>query len=93
MEMKALQRRGMSAEMAKMQYEPFKTNYITLFNSTSNYLIFMWPAMMAVVLLQVILLAMAVSFAEDSEIQVHSIKNHNIENRKNPNRERFYQHH
>ena len=67
MEMKALQRRGMNAEMAKMQYEPFKTNYITLFNSTSNYLIFMWPAMMAVVLQQVILLAMAVSFAEDFE--------------------------
>ena len=64
-DIKTLQRKGMTAEMAKTQYEPFKANYITLFNTTSNYLIFMWPAMMAVVLQQVILLAMAVSFAAE----------------------------
>lgn len=64
-EIKAMQRKGMSAEMAKTQFEPFKANYITLFNTTSNYLIFMWPAMMAVVLQQVILLAMAVTFSEE----------------------------
>jgi len=64
-EMKALQKQGMNAEMAKTKYEPFKANYITLFNTTSNYLIFMWPAMMAVVLQQVILLAMAVTFSEE----------------------------
>ena len=64
-EIKTLQRKGMSPEMAKSQYEPFKANYITLFNTTSNYLIFMWPAMMAVVLQQVILMAMAVTFAEE----------------------------
>lgn len=64
-EIKALQRKGMNAEIAKTQYEPFKANYITLFNTTSNYLIFMWPAMMAVVLQQVILMAMAVTFAEE----------------------------
>ncbi|WOC52825.1 ABC transporter permease [Bergeyella porcorum] len=67
MEIKTLQRRGMTAEIAKTQYEPFKANYITLFNTTSNYLYFMWPAMMAVVLQQVILLAMAVSFAAEFE--------------------------
>lgn len=65
MEMKTIQRKGMNVEMAKTQYEPFKTNYITLYNTTSNYLVFMWPAMMAVVLQQVILLAMAVSFATE----------------------------
>lgn len=64
-EIKALQKAGMSAEMAAAQYEPFKANYITLFNTSSNYLIFMWPAMMAVVLQQVILLAMAVTFSEE----------------------------
>ncbi len=64
-EIKALQRKGMSAEAAKTQYEPFKANYITLFNTTSNYLVFMWPAMMAVVLQQVILMAMAVTFATE----------------------------
>ncbi len=64
-EIKALEKKGMNAELAKTQFEPFKANYITLFNTTSNYLIFMWPAMMAVVLQQVILLAMAVTFAEE----------------------------
>ncbi|GAB3413969.1 ABC transporter permease [Niabella aquatica] len=64
-EIKALQKRGMPAELAKTKYEPFKANYITLFNTTSNYLLFMWPAIMAVVLQQVIMLAMAVSFASD----------------------------
>ena len=63
--MKALQKAGMPATRAATQFEPFKTNYITLFNTTSNYLIFMWPAMLAVVLQQVILLAMAVSFATE----------------------------
>ncbi|PUB32834.1 ABC-2 type transport system permease protein [Elizabethkingia sp. YR214] len=63
--MKGLQKMGMPAVKAATQYEPFKTNYITLFNTTSNYLIFMWPAMLAVVLQQVILLAMAVSFAAE----------------------------
>lgn len=62
---KALQKAGMPASKAFTQYEPFKANYITLFNTTSNYLIFMWPAMLAVVLQQVILLAMAVSFAAE----------------------------
>ncbi len=64
-EIKALQKRGMPAEIAKTKYEPFKANYITLFNTTSNYLIFMWPAIMAVVMQQVIMLAMAVSFSDD----------------------------
>lgn len=62
---KALQKAGMPATRAATQYEPFKANYITLFNTTGNYLIFMWPAMLAVVLQQVILLAMAVSFAAE----------------------------
>ncbi|WBV61226.1 ABC transporter permease [Chryseobacterium camelliae] len=62
---KALQKAGMPASKAVTQYEPFKANYITLFNTTGNYLIFMWPAMLAVVLQQVILLAMAVSFAAE----------------------------
>ncbi|WP_143310023.1 ABC transporter permease [Chitinophaga vietnamensis] len=62
---KGLQKMGMPAARAVTQYEPFKANYITLFNTTSNYLIFMWPAMLAVVLQQVILLAMAVSFAAE----------------------------
>ena len=64
-EISALQKSGMSAEEAMNKYEAFKVNYITMFNTSSNYLIFMWPAMMAVVLQQVILLAMAVSFSDE----------------------------
>lgn len=64
-EMSALQKAGMHSGQALSQYEPFKANYITLFNTASNYLIFMWPALMAVVLQQVILLAMAVTFSEE----------------------------
>lgn len=66
-EMKALQRKGMSASQSATQYEPFKQNYIKLYNETGNYFTFMWPAMLAVVLQQVILLAMAVSFAAEFE--------------------------
>lgn len=65
--MKGLQRKGMPASMAETQYEPFKANYIRLYNETGNYLTFMWPAMLAVILQQVILLAMAVSFAQEFE--------------------------
>lgn len=64
---KTLQRKGMSASMAATQYEPFKANFIRLYNETGNYLLFMWPALLAVVLQQVILLAMAVSFSREFE--------------------------
>ena len=66
-EIKALQRRGMSGAEAKMKYEPFKQNYVKVFNETGNYFSFMWPAMLTVVLQQVILLAMAVSIAFEVE--------------------------
>lgn len=66
-EMKALQRRGMNPSRAAASYEPVKVNYFKLYNSTGNYLVFMWPALLAVVLQQVILLAMAVSFAAEFE--------------------------
>lgn len=65
--MKALQRAGMPASVAATQYEPFKANFIRLYNETGNYLLFMWPALLAVVLQQVILLAMAVSFSREFE--------------------------
>ncbi|MNK08343.1 Inner membrane transport permease YbhR [compost metagenome] len=66
-EIKALQKRGMSYSQALTKYEPFKQNYQKVFNETGNYLTFMWPAMLAVVLQQVILLAMAVSFSTEFE--------------------------
>ena len=66
-EVKALQRRGMTYSQAMTKYEPFKQNYQRVFNETGNYFTFMWPAMLAVILQQVILLAMAVSFASEIE--------------------------
>ncbi len=66
-EMKGLQRRGMSGAQAFTKYEPFKQNYVKVFNETGNYFTFMWPAMLTVVLQQVILLAMAVSIAFEVE--------------------------
>lgn len=62
-----LKKKGMSAEQAAMQYEPFKVNYIRLYNETGNYFTYMWPGVLAVVLQQVLLLGLAVSFAREYE--------------------------
>ncbi len=62
---KGLQKKGLPASIAATQYEPFKANYIRLYNETGNYFLFMWPAMLAVILQQVILLAIAISFATE----------------------------
>ncbi len=64
-DMQALKKKGVPAELAGTQYEPFKANYIRLFNPTGNYFVFMWPAILAVVLQQVLLLGFAVSFAAE----------------------------
>lgn len=65
--MQGLKKKGMNAEQASTQYEPFKANYIKLFNETGNYFTFMWPGVLAVVLQQVILLGLAVSFSREYE--------------------------
>ena len=64
-EIQGLMKKGVSASQAGTQYETFKANYIRLFNPTGNYFTFMWPAVLAVVLQQVLLLAFAVSFAAE----------------------------
>jgi ABC-2 type transport system permease protein len=65
--MQGLKKKGMSSEQAAMQYEPFKVNYIRLYNETGNYFTYMWPGVLAVVLQQVLLLGLAVSFAREYE--------------------------
>lgn len=65
--MQGLKKKGMSAEQAATQYEPFKVNYIRLYNETGNYFTYMWPGVLAVVLQQVLLLGLAVSFARENE--------------------------
>lgn len=64
-EIKGLQKRGMSAEQAITKYEPFKQNFVKVFNETGNYFNFMWPAILTVVLQQVILLVTALSIAQE----------------------------
>lgn len=49
------------------QYEPFKANYIRLFNPGANYFTYMWPGMIMVVFQQVLLLGLAVSFSREFE--------------------------
>ncbi len=63
----SLKKRGVSDAEASTQYEPFKVNYIRLFNETGNYFTYMWPGVLAVVLQQVLLLGLAVSFAREYE--------------------------
>jgi len=62
-----LKKKGMGPEQAATQYEPFKVNYIRLYNETGNYFTYMWPGVLAVVLQQVLLLGLAVSFAREYE--------------------------
>lgn len=64
-DIQGLKKKGIPAELAGTQFEPFKANYIRLFNPTGNYFIFMWPAILAVVLQQVLLLGFALSFATE----------------------------
>jgi len=64
-DIQALKKKGVPAALAGTQFEPFKANYIRLFNPTGNYFVFMWPAILAVVLQQVLLLGFAVSFAAE----------------------------
>ena len=66
-EIAGLKKKGMSDLQASQQFEPIKTNYIRLFNPSANYFTYMWPGMLAVVLQQVLLLGLAVSFAREFE--------------------------
>lgn len=66
-EISSLKKRGMGSTQASQNYEPFKTNYIRLYNPSANYFTYMWPGMLAVVLQQILLLGLAVSFAREFE--------------------------
>ncbi|WKS95397.1 ABC transporter permease [Riemerella columbina] len=68
-----LRKQGTPEELLLSQYEPFKTTYIKKNNRSSNYMYFLWPGVLATVLQQVLLLALALSFA--SEFEKGSFKN------------------
>jgi len=67
MEIKALQKQGMSPDQALKSFESFKTNYHKLYNPNSNYEYFMLPGLLGAIMQQVIFLAMALVFARDFE--------------------------
>ncbi|MGL5112083.1 MAG: ABC transporter permease [Flavobacterium sp.] len=66
-EMETLRKQGVPEEALASQYEPFKTTFIKKYNRSSNYMYYLWPGVLAAVLQQVMLLALALSFASEFE--------------------------
>lgn len=67
LEMEALRKRGTPEYALQGKYEAFGTNYVRLYNRSSNYMSFLWPGMLATIVQQVLLLALALSFAQEYE--------------------------
>jgi len=67
LEMEALRKRGTPDYAVSKKYEAFSTNYVRLYNRSSNYMSFLWPGMLATIVQQVLLLALALSFAQEYE--------------------------
>ncbi len=67
LEMEALRKRGTPEHAVMEKYEAFSTNYVRLYNRSSNYMSFLWPGMLATIVQQVLLLALALSFAQEYE--------------------------
>jgi len=66
-EIEALKKRGVPAITAQTQYEAFGVNYARFFNSSANYMSFLWPGVLGIIIQQVFLLALALSFAREFE--------------------------
>ncbi|RYM34548.1 ABC transporter permease [Brumimicrobium glaciale] len=66
-EIEGLQKQGMHPDQAMTSYESFKINFNKLYNSTGNYVTFMLPGLLAGIMQQIILLAMALVFSRDFE--------------------------
>ncbi|HOT14862.1 MAG TPA: ABC transporter permease [Bacteroidales bacterium] len=66
-EIEALQKKGIPNAIANRQFEGFRINITRFYNPASNYLIFLWPGLLGVILQQVFLLVLALSFAKEFE--------------------------
>lgn len=66
-QIKAQQKKGVPAYVASQQYEPFKITLIKQHIKSGNYLYFMLPGVLFTVLQQIIMLALALSFASEFE--------------------------
>lgn len=67
MQIEVLKKQGMPVAIAQTQFEPFKTTFIKKHNRSTNYMYFLWPGVLATILQQVLLLALALSFASEYE--------------------------
>lgn len=66
-QIEGMRKMGVPESQLKSQYEPFKTTFIKKNNRATNYMYFLWPGILATVLQQVLLLALALSFASEFE--------------------------
>lgn len=66
-EIEALKKRGIPAETAMAQYNAFGVSYQRFFNSSANYMTFLWPGVLGTIIQQVFMLALALSFASEFE--------------------------
>jgi ABC-2 type transport system permease protein len=66
-QLETLRKQGTPEKLLQSQYEPFKTTFLKKYNRSTNYMYFLWPGVLATVLQQVLLLALALSFASEFE--------------------------
>jgi ABC-2 type transport system permease protein len=66
-QMETLRKQGIPEKLLASQYEPFKTTFVKKYNRSSNYMYYLWPGVLSAVLQQVMLLALALSFASEFE--------------------------
>lgn len=66
-EIESLRKQGMPETLAEQQFEAFSIQTVNRFNPSMNYLIFLFPGLLATVLQQVMLLALALSFSKEYE--------------------------
>lgn len=66
-QMETLRKQGTPEALLKSSYEPFKTTFVKKYNRSTNYMYFLWPGVLATVFQQVLLLALALSFASEYE--------------------------
>ncbi len=67
LEIEALKKQGIPATIASQQFEAFSIATTSNFNPSLNYLTFLFPGLLATILQQVLLLALALSFSKDYE--------------------------
>jgi len=66
-QMEALRKTGVPEELLMSQYEPFQVTYIKNYNTSGNYMYFLWPGMLATIFQQVLFLALALTFSAELE--------------------------